>query len=144
MKLSCKPNFSVLYKKTKEIKEKISDEKDKEKLFEEEKKKVNEIANIIKKLSEENIRKIKENGKLNIEGFEILDNYILIEKKFVHEFEKDKNCLSNNECGIMIDTTVNEKIMNSYIIREFFHRIQILKKEIGVKINDDIYVTYEN
>ena len=52
--------------------------------------------------------------------------------------------MSNTECGVMIDTTVNEKIMNSYYAREIFHRIQKLRKEIGIKITDNIYVTYEN
>jgi hypothetical protein len=133
----------------KEIKESITNEGDKEKLLkeiEEEKKKGNEIASKIQKLSEENIKKIKEEGKINDGGLEILSNYVLIEKKFLPEYEKDKvnACMSNTECGVMIDTTVNEKIMNSYYAREIFHRIQKLRKEIGIKITDNIYVTYEN
>jgi isoleucyl-tRNA synthetase len=149
IKLTCKPNYPVLYTKMKEIKESITDEEDKDKLLkemEEEKKKGNEIASKIQKLSEENIKKIKEEGKINDGGLEILSNYVLIEKKFLPEYEKDKvnACMSNTECGVMIDTTVNEKIMNSYYAREIFHRIQKLRKEIGIKITDNIYVTYEN
>ena len=149
IKLTCKPNFPVLYAKMKEIKESITDEEDKDKLLkevEEEKKKGNEIASKIKKLSEENIKKIKDEGKVNDEGLEILNTHVLIEKKFLPEYENDKvnACMSNTECGVMIDTTVNEKIMNSYYAREIFHRIQKLRKEIGIKITDNIYVTYEN
>ena len=149
IKLTCKPNYPVLYTKMKEIKESITDEEDKDKLLkevEEEKKKGNEIASKIKKLSEESIKKIKDEGKVNDEGLEILNTHVLIEKKFLPEYENDKvnACMSNTECGVMIDTTVNEKIMNSYYAREIFHRIQKLRKEIGIKITDNIYVTYEN
>ena len=137
-----------LVKKEKDYKSEEGFELVKESSFEigEEKKKGNEIASKIKNLSEENIKKIKEEGKINVDGFDILNNYVLIEKNFLPEFEKDKVnvCLSNTECGVMVDTTVNEKIMNSYYAREIFHRIQKFRKEIGIKITDDIYVTYEN
>ena len=65
-------------------------------------------------------------------------------KKFLPEYEKDKVnvSLANSDCGIRINTESSEEIMNSYFCRELLHKIQKIRKESGIKIEDTIAVVY--
>ena len=150
IKLNIKPNFEVLYKKCKEIKDTmVTEEKENDPELKKEeaqaKKEANEIAGIIRKLNENQIRSIITDGKINVGELTITCDQVYIEKKFLPKYEKDKVnvSLANSDCGIMINTETNEKIMNSYYCREIINRIQKLRKESGIQIQDDIVVCYE-
>lgn len=84
------------------------------------------------------------NNEIKVNDNTILFNQVLIEKKFLPEYQKDKVIvsLSNSECGIRIDSTTNEKIIESYLSREIINRIQKLRKETGIKISDVINICY--
>lgn len=149
IKLSAKANFEVLYKKSKDIKETMKDENkedDPELKKEEEqaKKEANAIAAIMKTLNEMEVRELILKKSIDKNGTHITADQVIIEKKFLPEFEKDKVfiCLSNQECGIRINTTVDENILNNYFCREVINRIQKLRKETGINIQDDIIVQY--
>ena len=150
IKLGIKPNYQVLYTKTKEIKDTILtegklDDPVLKKEEEDAKNVANKLAEQINKLTEEQIRELIKNNKIKIEDNTIVFEQVLIEKKFLPEYLKDKviASLSNSECGIRIDTTTNEKIIESFLSREIINRIQKFRKETGIKLSDVISICYE-
>ena len=147
--LGVKPNFEIVFKRTKEIKDDMTtlDKMDDPELIEEEKQAKNEgnkLIAAIKSLKYEEIRKLIEEGKLEKNGTTILKEHVTIEKKFLPKYEKDKVlvCLANSECGIRIDKTLNDDIQKSYLSREIVNRIQKLRQKSGIQIHDDILVLY--
>jgi isoleucyl-tRNA synthetase len=150
IKLGIKPNYEILYKKCKEIKDDMItlNKKDDPELIKEEKDAkddANKIAAVIKTLSYEEIRKLIEQGKFEKDNITIEKEQVNIEKKFLPQYEKDKvmACLSNSDCGIRIDTTSNEKIIKSFLCREIVNRIQKLRQKTGIQITDKIVVVYD-
>ena len=150
IKLGIKPNYQIIYQKTKEIKDTILtegklDDPVLKKEEEDAKNVANKLAEKINKLTEEQIRELIKNNEIKLEDNTILFDQVLIEKKFLPEYLKDKVIisLSNSECGIRIDTTTNEKIIESYLSREIINRIQKFRKETGIKLSDVIYICYE-
>ena len=148
--LNKKPNYEILYKKLKDIKDDMFtlNKKDDPELLKEEKEAkehANKIAAAINKLSYEELRKLIEQGTFEKDGITIEKEKVNIEKKFLPKYEKDKVmvCLSNSDCGIRIDTTSDEKIMKSYLCREIVNRIQKLRQKSGIRISDKIVVCYD-
>ena len=149
LKLLPKPNFNVLYKKSKEVKDTmITEDKlnDPELLKEEaeSKKEANEIIEVIKLLNKEDLQKIKKEKTVTKSNVAITSEQVIVDKKFHDEFTKDKVnvCLANSDCGIIINTETNESIMNSFYCREIINRIQKLRKESGIQVLDVIEVVY--
>jgi hypothetical protein len=148
--LDKKPNYEILYKKLKEIKDDMftMNKKDDPELLKEEKEakdQANAIAAAIKKLTYDEIRKLIEQGSFSKDGITIEREQVNIEKNFLDQYKKDKvmACLSNSDCGIRIDTTSDEKIIKSYLCREIVNRIQKLRQKSGIRISDKIVVCYD-
>ena len=147
--LGLKPNFEIVFKKSKDIKDDMItlDKMDDPELIEEEKQakaEGNKLITAIKSLQYEEIRKLIEEGKFDKNGVEISKEQVIIEKKFLPEYEKDKVfvSLANSDCGIRIDKTSNDDIQRSYLSREIVNRIQKLRQKSGIRISDEILVTY--
>ena len=150
IKLGVKPNYEVAYKRSKEIKDDMItlDKQDDPELIEEEKQAKNEGNKLIaqiKSLQYEEIKKLIEEGKLEKDGTTITKEQITVERKFLPQYEKDKvlACLANSDCGIRIDKTSNDEIQKSYLSREIINRIQKLRQKNGIKVTDEIIVTYD-
>jgi isoleucyl-tRNA synthetase len=113
--LKCKPNFEELFKKSRESEEN-EDLKEKQKLNEE----TQSMIKLINSLKTNDIRKLIKEKKISIGDKEITLDLVIIEKKFKEEINKEKDYASicNNDCGLRIDLSVNEEIMNKYYIRE--------------------------
>ena len=113
--LKCKPNFEELYRKSRELEE-IEELTDKNK----QNKEIQSVIQIIHRLQTKEIRKLIKEKIINVEEKVITLDQVIIEKKFKDEFlnQKDFTSICNNECGILIDLTVNDEIMNKYYIRE--------------------------
>ena len=147
--LGVKPNYEVVFKKSKDIKDDMItlDKMDDPELIEEEKQAKNEgnkMIAAIKSLKYEEIRKLIEEGKFDKNGVTISKDQVTIEKKFLPKYEKDKVlvCLANSDCGIRIDKTSNDDIQKSYLSREIVNRIQKLRQKTGIQIRDEILVVY--
>jgi isoleucyl-tRNA synthetase len=128
IKINVKPDFVTLYKRSKEIKQMMEDEdrKDDPELIKEEaneKAEANKIAAVIKKLTEEELRELIAKRFVVKDGMTINFDQVIIDKKFLPEFEKDKEwvCMTNAECGIRINTVSNETIENNYFCREVIY-----------------------
>ena len=150
IKLGVKPNYEIAYKRSKEIKDDMVtlDKQDDPELIEEEKQAKNEGNKLIaqiKSLQYEEIKKLIEEGQLEKDGTTLTKEQITVERKFLPQFEKDKVlvCLTNSDCGIRIDKTSNDEIQKSYLSREIINRIQKLRQKNGIKVTDEIVVTYD-
>ena len=148
--LGVKPNYEIVFKRTKEIKDDMItlDKMDDPELIEEEKQakaEGNKLIEKIKSLQYEEIRKLIEDGKVEKDGVTIPKEYVTVEKKFLPKYEKDKvlASLTNSDCGIRIDKTSNDDIQRSYLSREITNRIQKLRQKNGIQITDEIVVTYD-
>jgi isoleucyl-tRNA synthetase len=149
IKISSKANFEVLYKRSKDLNQMMKDEEKEDdpelkKDAEVAKNEANVIAAVIKTLGESELRELISNKQLKKDGHTITVDQVIIEKKFLKEYEAEKEycCSSNQECGIRINTASNETIMNAYLAREIVNRVQKLRKETGIKISDNIIVVY--
>lgn len=149
IKLSLKPNYEILYKRCKEIKDTmVTEEKENDPELKAEesqaKKEANGVAGIITKLTEGEIKELLTKKEFKKGAIVITSDQIAVEKKFLPEYEKDKvnACLSNSDCGIVINTETNEEINNAFLSREIINRIQRLRKDSGIQIQDDIIVVY--
>lgn len=150
IKLNIKPNFEVVYKRCKEIKDTMFTENkmDDPTLKKEDaaaKKEANDISALLKQLSDDEIRAILDKKSIKKNDNEITLNQVLVEKKFLSEYDNDKVfvSLANADCGIRINTETNEDILNSYYCREIINKVQKMRKESGIQINDDIVIVYE-
>jgi isoleucyl-tRNA synthetase len=128
IKLSAKANFEFVYKRAKELTQMIKDEEredDQDLLKEEEeaKKEANTLAGCIKSLSESEVKQLITDKSLIKNGMTIIIDQVIIERKFLPEFEKDKEyvCLSNPGCGIRISIVVNEAIMQKFYSRDVYN-----------------------
>ena len=149
IKLGVKPEYEVVFKKSKDIKDDMFtlDKQDDPELIKEEKQAKEEGQKIIAKINSltyEEIKELIKEGKIEKDGDIITKDQVTIVRKFLPQFEKDKvlGCLANSECGIRIDRTLNDDIQKSYLSREIINRIQKLRQKSGIQISDDIIVAY--
>ncbi len=142
--LKCKPNFEELFKKSRELEEN-DDIKEKQKLNEE----TQSVIKLINSLKTNEIRRLIKEKKISTGDKEITLDQVIIEKKFKDEFNKEKEYASicNNDCGLRIDLSVNEEIMNKYYVREvnnvlikLINKIQKFRKISGLKVNDKVNI----
>jgi len=125
LKVSAKPNFEVLYKACKDISQMMKDEEkeDDPELKKEEaqlKQEANAIAALIRKLNDEKLRELITNQSITVDNVKINLDMVIIEKKFIDSFSKDKQhiCLTNQECGLRMNVVTNDNLINAYFARE--------------------------
>jgi len=125
LKVSAKPNFEVLYKACKDISQMMKDEEkeDDPELKKEEaqlKQEANAIAALIRKLNDEKLRELITNQSITVDNVKINLDMVIIEKKFIDSFTKDKQhiCLTNQECGLRMNVVTNDNLINAYFARE--------------------------
>lgn len=152
VKVSANPNFQVLYTKSKEIKDQMEEENkldDPELKAEEEKlkKEANLVAAVIKKLDEKSLHTLLIDGAVDTgdkQAPKITLEQVLIKREFLKEFQKDKefHVHANAANAIRISTEVNDKMMNAFYARDLTNKVQKMRKETGIKISDEIVITY--
>ena len=147
--LGVKPEYDIVFKKSKDIKDDMItlDKMDDPELIQEEKQAKEEGQKIIakiKSLTNEEIKQLIKDGKIEKDGAVITKEQVSVERKFLKKYEKDKvlASMANSDCGIRIDKTLNEDIQRSYLSREVVNRIQKLRQKSGIQISDDIVVLY--
>jgi isoleucyl-tRNA synthetase len=102
------------------------------------------IASAINSLDSDDIKKIEQNGSLNIE---INEKYITLGLEDVEIISQDiEGWLVANEGALTValDVTINEDLRNEGIARELVNRIQNLRKDSGFEVTDRIDVQLQN
>jgi isoleucyl-tRNA synthetase len=104
-------------------------------------KKANPLAEKIKSLSQTELKKFKDEGKLNLE----LDGArweLLAEDVEISEREKQGWAVeSENEYQVALSTTLTEELKDEGFARELVNKIQNMRKSAGFEVMDRIQVT---
>ena len=125
IKVASKPNFEILYKTCKELSQMMKDEEreDDPELKKEEaqaKQDANAIAALIRGLNDQKLRELITTNSIVVNGTTITSDMVIIEKKFIDTFTKDKThiCMTNQQCGIRMNVVSNDNLINTYFARE--------------------------
>lgn len=96
------------------------------------------------KLTSDEIKQYMAEGKLTIDGVDIVKGDLIPTKNLKEEYAKNETYAgtASGEHCVLIDKTSNEEIEFSYHAREFMGRIQKLRKEAGLKLDADIEILY--
>ena len=107
-------------------------------------KSLSKAKTIIERFGEQEINKIENEEiiKLKIDS----EEFILEASDFEIFSEDIEGWLVASEQGITValDITLNEQLVNEGIARELVNRIQNLRKEIGLKVTDQIILKFQN
>jgi len=95
-------------------------------------------------LSSDQIKEYMVTNKIVVEGVEIVEGDLTPTKQLREEYQKHEKFAGNTdrEYCVLLDKTSTEEIEMSYTSREFLGRIQKLRKEAGLKLDDDIEIFY--
>ena len=100
------------------------------------KKDMKAVQQVIKSFEKEDISTIEREGKLSKGGFDLILDDILITSQEVEGFSVA------NEAGITValDTEVTEELRKEGLARDFVNRIQNLRKDTGLEVQDKIHI----
>ena len=106
-------------------------------------KNVNKIAEIIQKLSENQINQLKTTGELTLR----LENQeVRLTEEDVNIFRQNREGLavtSEGDLTIALDIRLNEELIEEGLAREFVNRVQNMRKEAGFEVLDRIRIYYK-
>jgi isoleucyl-tRNA synthetase len=113
---SVKPNFKTLGAKYKQ--------------------QMKEVAALIQNIDNQQISQIEKAGSLTLNGFEILLEDVLISSEDVKGFA----VASENGLTVALDITITEDLRLEGLARDFINRLQNLRKDSGLEVQDKIKV----
>ncbi len=104
-----------------------------------------ELKEKLVKLSREEIVEYLKNGKVTINGVEILEGWLKISKKFNDKYSNDKNVGvdSSLDMSVLLDITLNDNLKQMGMSREIVNKVQKLRKTTGLHIDDQVEIFYE-
>ena len=113
---SVKPNFKALGQKYK--------------------KEMKAVQQVINSFEKEDIAAIEREGKLSKGGFDLILDDVLVTSQEVEGFSVA------NEAGITValDTEVTEELRKEGLARDFVNRVQNLRKDTGLEVQDKIHI----
>ncbi|MDX2304805.1 MAG: isoleucine--tRNA ligase [Microscillaceae bacterium] len=94
------------------------------------------VQQIILGFGKEDITQIEREGKLSKEGFELLLEDVLISSQEVEGF----SVASENGLTVALDTEVTDELKMEGLARDFVNRIQNLRKDSGLEVQDKIHL----
>mmetsp|Transcript_8452 Transcript_8452/g.14177 ORF Transcript_8452/g.14177 Transcript_8452/m.14177 type:complete len:325 (+) Transcript_8452:2712-3686(+) len=98
----------------------------------------------IANLSSAELRDYLNNGKTKVGEVVVENGWLKVEKVFSDKFQKDESfgCSSSMGSSVMINIVLDENLKKMGYAREVTNRIQKLRKNKGVSIDDQIEVFY--
>ncbi len=113
---SVKPNFKTLGAKYKQ--------------------QMKEVAALIQSLDNQQVAEIEKAGSLTLSGFDILLEDVVISSEDVKGFA----VVSENGLTVALDITITEDLRLEGLARDFINRLQNLRKDSGLEVQDKIKV----
>uniref|UniRef100_T1HR91 Isoleucine--tRNA ligase, cytoplasmic n=1 Tax=Rhodnius prolixus TaxID=13249 RepID=T1HR91_RHOPR len=112
------------------------------------KSKAKKITDILKSLTEPEIKNLQKDGQIQIEDEIILSNEVNISLKFTTDDQKKEIYETNfaNDILLLMDISLDDSMKSEGIARELISRVQKLRKKAGLVPTDeiDVYLTAEN
>lgn len=98
----------------------------------------------ISEMSSEDVRKHLKGQKVTVGGLEITEGMLVVSKFFKDEYMNSKQwaVASNMKSSVMLDVVQNDELKNIGIAREVTNRVQRLRKNTGISIDDQIEIYY--
>ncbi len=100
------------------------------------KQEVKKVVAIIQALTKEDIAALERSQKLEKEGYEILLEDVIIQSEQVEGF----SVASENGLTVALDLEIDEALRQEGLARDFVNRLQNLRKEVGLEVQDKIKV----
>lgn len=99
----------------------------------------------ISKFTSAQLRDYIKNGSLTHNGLKIEKDWLKVEKIFNKKYQSSKDfaCASNLTSCVLLETKMDENLINMGHAREVTNRIQKMRKSVGISIDDQIEVFYK-
>ena len=110
------------------------------------KKDMKKVTEEIKKLTDSQLEKLKQTGKIEVCGYELTEEELLVKLQFDESVKEEfarYEALSNEDFLILLDITPSQEMLDEGIAREVVNRIQKLRKTGKLNPNDEINVFIE-
>ena len=105
-------------------------------------KKVNDVANAIKKLDKKEIEELEKGNEIKLT---LIDEQVTIGKGDVEIISSEISgwvVESNGGVTVALDTELNEELIAEGLAREFVNRIQNMRKDAGFEVTDKIKIKF--
>ena len=110
-------------------------------------KEIGEVAKAVKKMSQEDLLCFQRSGSVVLYGHTLSSDDISIK----HEFripdgyaKSDIDAASGDEGAMVIlELTVDQKLLDSGAARELINRMQKLRKSVGLQASDNIFIFFD-
>ncbi len=100
---------------------------------------VKKVQQLVSEMSEENIIELVNNNSTSFGGFTITSVDAIIQTENIEGWAIE----SQDNLTAALDTKLDEQLLNEGIAREFVSKIQNIRKEMGMDVNDKIKIRYE-
>ncbi len=87
---------------------------------------------------EEIYNELKKNGRINVSGFDLVEEDLIIETKEASSFASD----SNGKITVVLDTVLTKELIDEGYLREVVSKIQTQRKEAGFEVVDHIELSF--
>lgn len=104
------------------------------------KQQMKEVSQLIQQFSPDDIALIEKEGKLAKNGFDLLQEDVLI----LSEDVKGLSVVSENGLTVALDLTLTEDLRKEGIARDIVNRVQNLRKDSGLEVMDKIKISIQN
>jgi len=101
--------------------------------------KMKEVSAVINTFTREDIQAIEKSGALNIGGFDLVLEDVLISSEDIPGWA----VASENGLTVALDITLTEELKREGIARDFVNRVQNLRKDMGLEVLDKIAIEVE-
>jgi hypothetical protein len=95
-------------------------------------------------LSSDAIRTYIKDGKIDVNGLQIVTGMLTISKVFNQDYQNSKDwaCASSMKSSVMLDIVQTDELKHIGVAREVTNRIQRLRKTSGISIDDQIEIFF--
>lgn len=97
------------------------------------------------KLTNDQIKGYLSEGRIDVNGNEVTDGMLKVVKTFTDSVKADKDwgCESKGSATVMLNTKITPELKRQGLSREITNRIQRLRKNSGISIEDQIDIFYD-
>ena len=97
------------------------------------------VKDKLAQLDQEGIyNELKKNGRINVSGFDLVEEDLIIETKEALSFASD----SNGKITVVLDTVLTKELIDEGYLREVVSKIQTQRKEAGFEVVDHIELSF--
>jgi len=101
------------------------------------------VKKALETLKREQLLTLEKGGSLTVDGLELSGEDVLVSRKTNEKLPNSQDILAGNKVSLLLDTTLNEDLIQEGLAREIVNRIQKTRKDKGLNISDRIKIYLE-